>query len=328
MSLLPSNPVLSATVVICTRNRANELDVCLQSVARLCYSNYEVLVVENGVPDGRTRAIAERYGVRYLNSPRVGLSRARNDGARACTTDLVAYIDDDARPHRDWLASLASEFSEPLVMAVAGNILPPANNNDTVRQPTRASIWCSSERQQHRIVDSQTPNWFTLTNFGGVGDGGNMCFRRTAFDLWPGFDERLGRGALLNSAEEHFSFFRLVLLGFRCIHTPYAIVEHPYPDSAEEWQRYHRNNIANAVAYVCLLWAEFSETRGLLLKHLWSRSFGERRRARIARGTPPLSFRGKLRAVADGLRLFWKIPKATQRASLVGVHQPRKTFLK
>jgi hypothetical protein len=53
------------------------------------------------------------------------------------------------------------------------------------------------------VVDRQTPAWFERANFGGIGDGGNMAFRRYAFAVWPGFDVRLGRGALLHGGEEH-----------------------------------------------------------------------------------------------------------------------------
>jgi GT2 family glycosyltransferase len=177
--------------------------------------------------------------------------------------------------------------------------------------------------QQRRIIGPKTPDWFTLTNFGGIGAGCNMCFRRTAFELWPGFDERLGRGAPLDSAEEHFSFFQLVLLGYRCVHTPQAVVWHPAPQSAADWKQYNLNNLTNTVAYAALLWTQFPQTRRLLIQHLWNRSFGERGRARAASGIPQLSFGEKLRVVANGLRLFWRMPKATQHAALIAVPAPK-----
>jgi GT2 family glycosyltransferase len=144
-----------------------------------------------------------------------------------------------------------------------------------------------------------------------------MCFRKTAFELWPGFDERLGRGAPLNSAEEHFAFFQLVLRGYRCVSTPRAIVWHPGSHDPEELQRIHYRNLSNAVAYAGLLWNEFPQARGPLLKHLWSRSFGERSRIRAERGNAMHSWRKELHAVAKGIRLFWKLPKPIQRTALI-----------
>ena len=310
----PSNPALSATVVICTRGRALELGHCLQAVARLRYPCYEVLVVENGPPDGHTQAVAERHGARYLNSPRIGLSRARNDGARDCHSDLIAYLDDDSRPHPDWLTALACEFADPLVMAVGGEILPRCITDPMPQTPESAT-----PLRQRLVVDRQTKGWFTLTNFGGIGDGCNMAIRRSAFEFWDGFDERLGRGALLDSAEEHFSFFQFVLRGWRCVHAPEAIVWHPTPEGSAGWRRYHRNNLTNAVAYAGLLWSEFPRTRRLLVRHLFSRTFGERRRARVRRGIPQLSFIEKLRVVVDGLLLFSKLPRRSRPAVPVAV---------
>ena len=309
MSRKPSNPELSATVVICTRGRAHELGLCLQAVARLRYPNFEVLVVENGPPDAHTQAVAEWHGAGYLNSPRIGLSRARNDGARACHTDLVAYLDDDARPHSDWLAALACEFADPLVMAVGGEILPRSVSDPMPQPPDSAS-----PQRQRLVVDRQTPGWFTLTNFGGIGDGCNMAIRRSAFELWGGFDERLGRGALLDSAEEHFSFFQFVLLGCRCVHALEAIVWHPAPEGAAAWRRYQRNNLTNAIAYAALLWDEFPQTRRLLVRHLLNRTIGERRRARAESGIPELSFFEQLRVVAAGLLLYSKLPSRSRPA--------------
>ena len=167
----PSNLGFSATVVICTRDGAHELDRCLQAVARLHYPRFEVLVVENGPPDARTQAVAEWHGARYLNSPRIGLSRARNDGARACRTDLVAYLDDDALPHPDWLCTLAAGFADPLVMAVGGEELRPVAESEMERLAELPPHCTEGKRRPARTIGLETSDWFGLTNFGGCGCG-------------------------------------------------------------------------------------------------------------------------------------------------------------
>jgi glycosyltransferase involved in cell wall biosynthesis len=317
LSYLPSNSTLSATVVVCTRNRAQQLDCCLQALTRLRYPNYEILVVENGTPDLHTRQVAERYGTRYMNSPVVGLSRARNEGARNCNTDLIAFTDDDAVPCEDWLMNLAREFCEPSIMAVAGEMVSPPVDGMPASPLQPPASDCNRGLQQARVVGQSTPNWFSLTNFGGIGDGCNMCFRQTAFEHWPGFDERLGRGAILNSAEEHLSFFELVLRGYQCVHTPHAVVQHPCPIGTEAARRFHRKNLINAVAYAGLLWAEYPETRGMLFRHLWSRSFGQRKRTPVTQRdrTASFSFVEQLGIILAGIHLFWKIPRALRRRS-------------
>src|SRR5216683_4146174 len=177
----------SCTVVICTRDRPELLDRCLAAVADLRYPNqFDVLVVDNAPSDQRGRAVAMKRSARYIVEPVAGLSRARNRGASECGSDLIAYIDDDAVAEPGWLSALATEFEDPLVMAVAGAILPldADASGGATNGNSRLPGW--------RSVDRDTPDWFEIANFGGLGSGGNMAFRREAFAIWPGFDVRFG----------------------------------------------------------------------------------------------------------------------------------------
>jgi GT2 family glycosyltransferase len=299
---------LSISVVICTRNRPKELDQCLESIARLGNPGLSILVVESGAADGETRGVAERHGARYLHSPRPGLSRARNHGARACFTDLVAFTDDDARPRPGWLEALACEFADPAVMAVGGEVFPFPEESASSHGAGASPIAPPPQRGRRRVVDVETPGWFAAANFGGIGDGGNMCFRRAAFEWWPGFDERLGRGAPLDSAEEHFAYFQLVLAGYRCVHTPESIVWHRFPQTPEEWRRNTLHNLTNAVAYTALLWSEFPQSRRLLLEHLRRRGSGSGRPGHPGAAVV-LSWADKLQIVLRGLLLWCRLPR-------------------
>jgi glycosyltransferase involved in cell wall biosynthesis len=242
----------TCTVVICTRNRAEQLERCLAGVFSLAYPRFDVLVVDNAPSDERSRAVAWRWGTRYLLEPVVGLSRARNVGARSCQTEIVAFLDDDAIPDPEWLSRLVNEFEEPRAMVVTGRILPLG-----IQTKTEHECALMSGSGGHRLViDRENPRWFELANFGGLGDGGNMAFRRCLFETWPGFDERLGRGTILGECEEHHAFFSLLGRGHRVVYTPHAIVQHPYARNLGELKRrIIKLNIASA-AYMTLLWVE------------------------------------------------------------------------
>ena len=71
-------------MVICTRNRPEDLSQCLEAVKRWNYPRFEVLVVDYAPADERARGVAGRWGARYTVEPVVGLSRARNRVARNC----------------------------------------------------------------------------------------------------------------------------------------------------------------------------------------------------------------------------------------------------
>src|ERR1700730_4579811 len=92
----------SATVVVCTCKRPLALARCLAAVVRLAYPPFSIVVVDNAPGDETVRSIALRHGAEYHAAPVRGVSRARNVGARASGGEIVAYLDDDMVPHRDW----------------------------------------------------------------------------------------------------------------------------------------------------------------------------------------------------------------------------------
>jgi FkbM family methyltransferase len=261
-----TSAIPSCTVVICTRDRPELLDRCLDAVTRLHYPRFSVLVVDNVPTTTESHDVAKRWSVDYVLEPIPGLSRARNHGARSTSTEIVAYLDDDAVPRRDWLTRLVAEFDNQRTMAVAGRILP-LTADAAVEPPSR---WTGSldRGSVRRAVTLAHPLWFELANFGGIGSGGNMAFRRSAFEVWPGFDERLGRGAAIGCGEDDLAFFSLVELGYQVVYAPGAVVRHPdRPDVEKHWSQYMRDVTASA-GYVTLLFVEKPRYRGRLLRYV------------------------------------------------------------
>ena len=107
------------TVAICTYRRPDRVELALASLERQTYqgSDWEVLVVENdGVGTPAMKAVYERHKdklpLRHVVEPRIGLSSARNTGARLSQADYVAYLDDDAEADPAWVAALVQECRE------------------------------------------------------------------------------------------------------------------------------------------------------------------------------------------------------------------------
>ena len=110
----------SATVVICTRDRADMLARTLASLREQTRPPDQIVVVDNASRDEATRAVALRAGVDYVREDRPGLDIARNRGARAARGEIVAYTDDDVAVHPCWLERLVEAFDSPRVAAVTG----------------------------------------------------------------------------------------------------------------------------------------------------------------------------------------------------------------
>jgi cellulose synthase/poly-beta-1,6-N-acetylglucosamine synthase-like glycosyltransferase len=203
-----------------------------------------VIVVDNSSGDEATRAVAVSSGARYVVEPRRGVSRARNSGAQVATSDVVAYVDDDAVPDPGWLAALLTEFCDPRVAAVTGRILEIASTEVIFGGPTRLTF------------DRGRDDWFERASFGGVGQGSNLAIRRSALVSWAGFDERLGAGTRLLGAEEHHAFFSLIDRGHRVVYTPAASVYHPYPETDADARRVRVRHVTSTSAHLALLLVE------------------------------------------------------------------------
>ena len=248
----PKELDLTATVIICTRNRPAFLRKCLEGVAALHPGADVVLVIDNTQGDRETEAIARHFSARYIVEPNTGLSHARNRGLAESESDIVAYLDDDAIPDPNWLRFLLAPFEDANVAVATGRILTPESD--------------CSKKEPPRYLSNKDSHWFEIAAFGGLGLGSNMALRRAACNGWTAFDERLGRGAPFQIAEENYAFASLLSLGYKAAYLPAAIVLHP---------SLHRRSIEqearDSFVYWLLLFSEFPARRLDLLRFLFHR---------------------------------------------------------
>lgn len=121
----PETPRPGVSVVVCTHNGALTLGDCLAGLLALRYPRYEVIVVDDGSTDDTAAVVARYEGVQLIRTGNQGLSRARNTGLHAARHEIVAYLDDDARPDPDWLVYLADTFARTDHAGVGGPNIPP-----------------------------------------------------------------------------------------------------------------------------------------------------------------------------------------------------------
>ena len=149
----------SITIVICTRRRSKALRACLGAIAKMHRAPDEIIVVDNSPGDEDTKAVAIDFRALYLIEPIAGLSRARNLGMESAKSEIVAYIDDDAVPHEDWLTILCQPFANPNVGVVTGGVLSsPAASPHSGKGPVNS-------------LSNRDPQWLEIAAFGGLGIG-------------------------------------------------------------------------------------------------------------------------------------------------------------
>src|SRR5262245_11986459 len=112
----------SVTVVLCSRDRPEQLAEALPAVKASLGAADQLIVVDSASRGPETTGLAERLGVRCVRVERPGLARARNAGVREAATDVVAFTDDDCTPLDGWLDALREPFRDPAVGFVTGAV--------------------------------------------------------------------------------------------------------------------------------------------------------------------------------------------------------------
>src|ERR1051325_265870 len=124
---LPQPPFVS--VIVCSYNGGKTLAGCLQSLGKLNYPGYEIILVDDGSTDDTAYIAAQFPTVRYIHQKNHGLSHARNAGAAAAKGEVFVYTDSDCMADVDWLYYLIGTLLSGDYAGVGGpNVSPPAQN--------------------------------------------------------------------------------------------------------------------------------------------------------------------------------------------------------
>ncbi|HSB70842.1 MAG TPA: glycosyltransferase [Candidatus Methylomirabilis sp.] len=205
------------SVVVAAHNAARTLDDCLNSLRNLRYPDYEVIVVNDGSTDN-SDAIIQRYPFRAITTPKGGVSAARNEGIRAATGEIVAYIDSDARADPEWLSYLVATFLESDVVGVGGpNLVPPEDKwvaKCVYRSPGGPTQVMLDDRSAEHIP------------------GCNMAFWKWALEEIGGFDPIFQK-----AADDVDICWRLLERGHRIGFSPSAVVWHHRRSSVNAYWR-------------------------------------------------------------------------------------------
>jgi glycosyltransferase involved in cell wall biosynthesis len=196
------------SVITPTFNCAKFLDRAIASALGQTYTDYEVIVVDDGSTDN-TRDVVGRYGagIRYFFQPNEGLSSARNLGLSKASGEFIAYLDADDMwfPPKleSQVAFLAAHaecglvHSDAAVIDESDQVIHRRFNQETGRQVPHG--YCLADLLQRCHIQIPT-----------------VLERRDHIELTGGFDRRL------KSLEDYLHWILVAMEGL-----PFGYIDEP-----------------------------------------------------------------------------------------------------
>ena len=163
------------SVIVACYEGERTLRACLDSLDKLNYADYEVILVNDGSTDGTARIAALHPQLRYFEHKKnLGLSVARNTGIAAATGEIMAFTDADCRADEDWLYYLVGDLLDSEFAGIGGhNFLPPDDSS------VAAAVLVSPGGPAHVMLTDRRAEHVP---------GCNMAFYKWALEDMGGFD--------------------------------------------------------------------------------------------------------------------------------------------
>ncbi|MFN0115811.1 MAG: glycosyltransferase [Paracoccaceae bacterium] len=259
-----SRPPIS--VVVCTRDRTDNLRRCLEALCRQDYPDYEIVIVDNAPATTATaELIAMMPDVRYVREDRPGLDWARNCGAAEARHPILAYTDDDTFADRHWLTGIAEAFADPGIDFVTGLVVPM--KLDTFARLYFEDIYGGMGKGFDPVMRDPAgmrPDELLWANALGV--GANMAFRKRVFDRAGRFDPALDVGTATRGGGDIEMFHRALAAGCRHLYQPSAFVWHEHRADFDGLGRQLADNGSGFASYLLAAWRNRTVPRTAILR--------------------------------------------------------------
>jgi GT2 family glycosyltransferase len=203
------------SVLIATADRPRLLADCLESLAASCFSDAEVLVLDQSRDGGSLPASARAGGPEliHIRCPRRGKSAALNVGVARARGSLLAFTDDDCRVAEDWLEVMGRADADPAERCtLTGEVLGGDMEGSAVVAP---SLRVGGPERVYRSPASRD-----------VLFGNNMAIPAEVLRQVGPFDESLGPGTGAPAAEDNDLGYRILKAGFPIRYLPALQVIH------------------------------------------------------------------------------------------------------
>jgi len=269
------------SVAVCTRNRAENLELCIDSLLKLKYPNLEIIIIDNAPYDFSTRNIVKQFcekikctgiskthKMKYFCESIPGLDWARNRAVKEAEGEILAFTDDDVVADEYWIDEMVKVFQDaPDVMAVTGLVIPyELEKLSHFLFEEYGGFGRGFDRKWYRWsgIDENGKKESAAKYFGGTGKfgtGANMAFRKKVFEKTGIFDPSLDVGTPTNGGGDLEMFFRIIKSGCTLVYEPNAVVRHRHRETYKELKIQLKNNGIGFYAYLTRSFMAYKDER-------------------------------------------------------------------
>lgn len=218
------NPLVS--IVIANFNGEGFLNTCLKSVLSAQYSNFEIIIVDDGSNDGSIKIIKsfqrkDRRVSLIVNSKNVGAAASRNKAIKVAKGEIVIFLDNDTEVDKNWLGELVKPLIRNQKIGASQSLLLDFEKRDLIQMAGGLLIpqtgwlvpfyqWQKFSRIRERIAERNI-----------VAISAALAVRKDVIDKVEDFDEK----EAIYTEDLDFCW-RIWLAGFRIVLVPNSRVFH------------------------------------------------------------------------------------------------------
>lgn len=264
---------MKVSVIVCTRNWAHSITLCLESIAQSLISagalTAEIIVVDNASQDATSDVVRNwsrtcAFPVNLQFEPCQGIARAHNCGFRAAQGDILVSTDHDCRLDLHYIRNVLGHDA-----ADAGPVL--RGGRVELGDPTDLPFTIKTDPFPMRW--SRDANSARHANLGNCLHGCNVTMRHPVLDLVGFYDERFRTGG-----EDIDYVYRCYHAGIPIEYSPDLVVFHHHgrKTRADGYQLFRRYMTQTGALYAKHIFAEPDFCRQVLwdLKNIMKELIG------------------------------------------------------
>lgn len=209
------------TVVIPTLAEDSAIAMCVESLRRQTYRDFDVIVIDNSAKGAARQFLTADVRV-IENQTNVGFGAAINQGWKESSGEYVATLNDDAEASPEWLEELLRVAdTDREIGLVASQVRLDPQHLDSAGMAIAGDG--SSKQEGHGSPPAEWRKEREIL----TASGSAALYRRAMLDDLGGFDE-----SFFLYCEDTDLGLRAAWRGWRAVYAPEAVVTHRYSHSA------------------------------------------------------------------------------------------------